>query len=133
MIRELARVLPDRSIASVLNRLGVRSAKGHTWTQLRIRCFRNEHGVPVYREGERFDRGELILHEAATRLGVSKMTVVRLIKDRILPAKQACIGAPYVIRAGDLDGPRSAAPSKAAVHSHPIHGRELCNINKMVR
>ena len=78
LIRELARVLPDRSIASVLNRLGVRSAKGHTWTQLRIRCFRNEHGVPVYREGERFDRGELILHEAATRLGVSKMTCIGL-------------------------------------------------------
>ena len=28
LIRELARVLPDKSIASVLNRLGVRSAKG---------------------------------------------------------------------------------------------------------
>jgi excisionase family DNA binding protein len=121
LIRELARVLPDRSIASVLNRLGVRSAKGHTWTQLRIRCFRNEHGVPVYREGERFDRGELILHEAATRLGVSKMTVVRLIKDRILPAKQACIGAPYVIRAGDLDRPavRCAVQSGRALSPDP--------------
>src|SRR5690349_22342925 len=37
LIRELARILPDQSIASVLNRLGVRSAKGHTWTQLRVR------------------------------------------------------------------------------------------------
>jgi len=32
LIRELARMLPDQSIASVLNRLGIRSAKGHTWT-----------------------------------------------------------------------------------------------------
>lgn len=31
LIRELARVRPDRSIASVLNKLGVCSAKGHTW------------------------------------------------------------------------------------------------------
>jgi len=30
LIRELARMLPDQSIAAVLNRLGVRSAKGHT-------------------------------------------------------------------------------------------------------
>jgi excisionase family DNA binding protein len=75
----------------------------------------------VYREGERFDRGELILHEAATRLGVSKMTVVRLIKDRILPAKQACIGAPYVIRAGDLDRPavRRAVQSGRALSPDP--------------
>jgi hypothetical protein len=32
-----------------------------------------------------------------------KMTVVRLIKDGVLPAKQACVGAPYVIRKTDLD------------------------------
>jgi excisionase family DNA binding protein len=36
--------------------------------------------------------------EAASRLGVSKMTVVRLIRDGLLPARQACVGAPYVIR-----------------------------------
>jgi hypothetical protein len=40
LIEELARLLPDASIASVLNRIGMRSAKGHTWTQLRIRNFR---------------------------------------------------------------------------------------------
>jgi hypothetical protein len=31
------------------------------------------------------------------------MTVIRLIKDGLLPAKQACMGVPYVIRDGDLD------------------------------
>jgi len=105
LICNLARVLSDGNIASVLNRLGVRTAKGNTWTQQRVRTFRNDHGVAVYREGERAERGEMILHEAASRLQVSKMTVVRLIKDGILPAKQACIGAPYVIRETDLDLP----------------------------
>jgi excisionase family DNA binding protein len=57
----------------------------------------------VYRDGERAERGELILREAADRLGASRMTVVRLIKDGILPAKQTCAGAPYVIREADLD------------------------------
>lgn len=47
----------------------------------------------------------MILHEAASRLGVSKMTVTRLIKDGVLPAKQVCIGAPYVIREMDLELP----------------------------
>jgi hypothetical protein len=32
LIRDLARLAPDRSVASVLNRLGVRSAKGRTCT-----------------------------------------------------------------------------------------------------
>ena len=74
LIRDLARLLPDGSIASGLNRLGVQSANGHTWTQLRVRNVRAEHRVAVYREGERADWGELILHEAAAHLGVSKMS-----------------------------------------------------------
>jgi hypothetical protein len=89
LIRDLARVGPDRSIAAILNRLGVHTATGLTWTQGRVRGFRRDHQIRVYREGERAERGEVILHEAATRLGVSKMTVIRLIKDGLLPAKQA--------------------------------------------
>src|SRR5690348_6504011 len=105
LIRELARMLPDQSIASVLNRLGIRSAKGHTWTQVRVRNFRCEYQIAIYREGERAERRELILHEAATRLGVSKMTIVRLIRDGLLPARQICVGAPYVIQEDDLNRP----------------------------
>jgi len=45
------------------------------------------------------------VREATEFLGVSKMTVIRLIKDGLLPAKQACMGVPYVIRDGDLDLP----------------------------
>jgi excisionase family DNA binding protein len=87
-------LVPDHSIAPVLNRFGIRSVKGQSWTQLRIRNFRSVHQIAVYREGERAERLELIiiLHEAASRLGVSKMTVVRLIRDGLLPARQVCVG-----------------------------------------
>jgi excisionase family DNA binding protein len=119
LVRELARVLPDHSIAPVLNRLGIRSAKGHSWTQLRVRNFRGAHQIAVYREGERAGRHELILHEAARRLGVNKMTVIRLIRDGLLPARQVCAGAPYVIREEDLDRPavRRALANGRAVSS----------------
>lgn len=105
LIRDLARLLPDGTIASLLNRLGVRSAKKNTWTLLRVRVFRSERKIEAYREGEHAERGELVLKEAADLLGVSKMTVTRLIKDGLLPAKQACGGAPYVIRQQDLVQP----------------------------
>ena len=72
---------------------------------MRVRNFRSVHQIAVYRDGERAQRHELVLHEAASRLGVHKMTVVRLIRDGLLPAKQACVGAPYVIREDDLDRP----------------------------
>ena len=121
LIRDLARLLPDGSIASLLNRLGMRTARGHTWTQQRVCVFRNDHNVSVYRDGERAERGELILREAADRLGASKMTVTRLIKDGILPAKQTCAGAPYVIREIDLDlqEVRQAAKNRRAVSHDP--------------
>lgn len=105
LVRELARVLPDHRIALVLNRLGIRSAKGLTWTQLRVCNFRGTHRIAVYREGEREARHELVLSEAARRLGVSKMTVVRLIRDGLLPARQICTGTPYLIREEDFDRP----------------------------
>jgi excisionase family DNA binding protein len=121
LVRELARLLPDHSIAPVLNRLGIRSAKGQTWTQLRVRNFRGAHQIPVYREGERAERHELILREAASRLGVHKMTVVRLIRDGLLPARQVCAGAPYVIREDDLARPaiRQAIAKGRPVSSDP--------------
>jgi excisionase family DNA binding protein len=117
LVRELARLLPDHSIVPVLNRLGIRSAKGQTWTQLRVRNFRGAHQIPVHREGERAERHELILSEAASRLGVSKMTVVRLIQDKLLPARQVCAGAPYVIREDDLARP---AIQQAIAKGRPV-------------
>jgi hypothetical protein len=49
------------------------------------------------------------------------MTVVRLIKDGVLPAKQCCVGAPYVIREIDLDREevRSAVKNGRAVSPDP--------------
>ena len=43
LIRELARVLPDHGIVSTLNRLGLRTGRGHTWTEGRLRIFRHDH------------------------------------------------------------------------------------------
>ena len=125
LVRELARLLPDLSIAPVLNRLGIRSARGHSWTELRVRNFRGAHQIAVYREGERAERHELILHEAASRLGVSKTTVIRLVRDGLLPAGQVCPGAPYVIREEDLDRPvvRRALANGRAVSPNPRQER----------
>jgi len=97
MIRELARLLPDPAIASVLNRAGKRTGHGNTWTEARLRSFRSSHGIAVYRQGERAERGELTLDEAAARLNVSKMTVLRLIHAGKINARQFCKGAPWVI------------------------------------
>lgn len=103
LVGALARVQSDQGIASTLNRLGKPTAHGNTWTEARVRAFRNDRGIPVYREGERHERGELTLEETAHALGVSAMTVRRLIMRKVLPAEHACAGAPWIIRREDLD------------------------------
>lgn len=98
IIRTLARTHPDENIAAVLNYTGKKTAKGHTWTELRVRSFRDKHNISVYRTGERAERGELTLPEAAERLSVSEATVLRMIRLRKLAATQICKGAPWIIQ-----------------------------------
>jgi len=105
LIRDLARYLPDELIAGLLNRLGRKTGKGNSWTKSRVCSFRSSHGIAVYRKGERQERGELILSEAAERLSVDPATVRRLIRSGVLPARQACKGAPWIIREDALDSP----------------------------
>ena len=103
LVRVLARQMPDKTIAPVLNRAGKTTGRGNGWTQSRVCSLRNHNAIPAYREGERRERGEVTLDEAAAALSVSPSTVRRLIKDGQLLANQLCKGAPWIIRGADLD------------------------------
>jgi excisionase family DNA binding protein len=103
LVRVLARQMPDKAIASVLNRTGMSTGKGNSWTRGRVCSLRNQQTIEPYREGERMERGEVTLDEAATVLQVSASTVRRLIADRSLPAEQHCKGSPWIIRSSDLE------------------------------
>jgi excisionase family DNA binding protein len=116
LVTVLARQLPDQAIAAVLNRAGKTTGRGNGWTRSRVCALRNHRDILSYREGERAERGETTLEEAAEILKVSEATVRRLIAERILPARQFCKGAPWVIRADDLgqENVRRAADDRRA-------------------
>jgi len=115
LITTLVRMIPDSSIAAILNRLGKRTIGGLSWTAGRVQLFRNDHHLLAYREGERADRGELMLDEVVQELRVSKMTVIRMIHTKTLPARQVCPGAPYLILRKDLELPGVRSAPKAPV------------------
>ena len=102
LIRALARLMPDKAIASLLNREGKKTGRLNGWTQSRVCTFRNQHDIAVYKEGERAARGEVILNEAADLLGCSPMTALRLIRTGVLAARQHCKGAPWIIKREDV-------------------------------
>jgi len=103
LVRMLARIEPDARIASILNRNQRRTAHEQTWTAKRVCSLRNNHAIPVYREGERQARSEMSVSEAATVLGVTPTTVLRLIRVKQLPATQACVGAPWILRREEVE------------------------------
>jgi excisionase family DNA binding protein len=113
LIRVLARMMPDKAIAALLNRAGKRTGRQSGWTQARVCTFRNQHGIAVYRHGERAERGEVTLQEAAARLEVSPMSVLRLIRAGTLPAEQLCKGVPWVIKRTDVEKPEVARAASA--------------------
>jgi len=57
-IGQLARIIPDRQIARLLNRCGVVTGDGNGWSEPRVRSFRNHHEIEVFREGELVERGD---------------------------------------------------------------------------
>src|SRR5579862_769799 len=101
VMRSMAGRWSDEHIAASLNRMGLPTGQGKTWTAHRVSSVRRVRGIHAYRSAEK-DGEWLTLTEAAKVLGVTNHTLRRLIKSGVLPAVQVVPGAPYQIRADDL-------------------------------
>jgi excisionase family DNA binding protein len=105
VMRSMASRWSDQDIAASLNRMGMPTGQGKTWTAHRVSSVRRVRGIHAYRSAEK--NGEWVtMSEAATALGVTHHHIRRLIKDGILAADQVVPGAPYQIRASDLQDER---------------------------
>ena len=81
----------------------------------------------VYREGERAERGEVTLDEAAEILQVSRATAYRMVTNGVIPAQQLCAGAPWVIRLVDLQLDTVRRDAEARRSRRPISHNPLQN------
>ena len=122
IIETLRKVQADGAIASVLNRVGIRSASGETWSRERVRRYRQRAGISVYDASTKATSGWLTQAETATRLEISPMSVHRLVSSGILPAEQPQRGLPMVILETSLDlaEVQRAVISLKAGHTRPL-------------
>ena len=101
VMRSMAGRWSDEHIAASLNRMGLPTGQGKTWTAHRVSSVRRVRRIHAYRSAEK-DGEWLTMTEAAVTLGVTNHAIRRLIKAGVLAAVQVVPGAPYQIRADDL-------------------------------
>jgi DNA invertase Pin-like site-specific DNA recombinase len=125
VIQSMATRWSDEDIAATLNRMSMPTGQGKTWTAHRVSSLRRVRGIRAYRSAEK-DGEWLTLTEAATKLGVTSHRLRRLIADRILVAEQVVPGAPYQIRASDLQDERViVAIARTSRPCHADHENQL--------
>ncbi|MEW6048948.1 MAG: serine recombinase, partial [Bacillota bacterium] len=117
LVRQLARVIPDRQIARVLNLLGHRTGHGNTWTQARVTSLRDSHGIPCFDPKQR--EGWVTLTQAGQALGISPISVRRLLASGVLKGQQMVSYAPWLIRRDELQ----RAEVKEAIQAIRKRGR----------
>jgi DNA invertase Pin-like site-specific DNA recombinase len=110
LVSDLAKICQDKTIAAILNRLGYKTGQEKTWNASRVAGLRGYHKIAPFQKQD----GWVTQEEAARELHVSNTVVKRLIRERILPAKQVVKCAPWIIEKKDLLLPTVQAQAKAA-------------------
>ena len=110
LVSELAKICHDKTIAAILNRLGYKTGQEKTWNASRVAGLRGYHKIAPFQKQD----GWVTQEEAARELQVSDTVVKRLIRERVLPAKQVVKFAPWIIEKKDLLLPAVQQQVKAA-------------------
>ena len=83
VIRSMAARWSDEYVAASLNRMGMRTGQGKTWTAHRVSSLRRVHDIHAYRSAE--TNGEwLTMRDAAKLLGVSNHAIRRLCTQAVI-------------------------------------------------
>ena len=98
LVSELAKICQDKTIAAILNRLGYKTGQEKTWNASRVAGLRGYHKIAPFQKQDDWVTQE----EAARELQVSDTVVKRLIRERVLPAKQVVKFAPWIIEKKNL-------------------------------
>ena len=117
IMETLRKIVDDESISRALNRCGVPTESGETWTKQRVATCRRQLGVRKFSESLKASSGWLTQAEAATRLGISPMSLNRLIQEGLVTVEGEH-GLPQVILASVVSSESIQATAKAT-RTHP--------------
>jgi predicted DNA-binding transcriptional regulator AlpA len=104
LVRRLAANYSDSAIAIILAKQGRRTATGLGWTKTHVKALRVARGIPAYQplqqpvSGPGDDADVVTINEAERRLGVSRVTLYRWLRDGFIVGEQPTPSAPWRIR-----------------------------------
>jgi hypothetical protein len=116
VLEVLRKIADDASISRTLNRSGIKTEAGETWTAQGVKAARKSLGVPAFSARQKAESGWLTQAEAATKLQISPMSVNRLIRAGVINS-EGIAELPRVIQSSDLSSQAIQAAAKQ-VRSH---------------
>jgi len=126
LVKELATIIDDKDIARILNRCGLKTATDQNWNQSRVKWLRNANQIPAFAINSYENSDNINLRQAADILQISPPTVLRLIKNDIINARQIVQYAPWIIKHTELEK-RSVAD---AIQSIKKNGKTIIFTNQ---
>lgn len=130
VLRKLGGQWPDLALAVTLNRMRCKGPAGKSWTTVRVRELRQQLGIPDYDPVAKEDT--ISVDETAARLKICVGSVKRLIRDGVLPAKQAMPAAPWQVPVAALDSEPVKIGVRAIIERRPRNFDNLQD-NKSLR
>lgn len=92
VIRRMAGTYADGEIAATLNRLRLRTGAGNSWNAQWVYGLRRQQELSG--ASRNVEQRVVTLQQAVERLGVSELSIRRMIQQNVLPATQAVPSAP---------------------------------------
>lgn len=102
-VHALTQICPDKVIAGVLNRNGLRTGKGNRWTQERVTSLRSKRKMEKYSATKQEQEGWMTLSQAAAYTGVSGKTLRRAVVRGEIKAHHPLPDGPWIFKREDLD------------------------------
>jgi DNA invertase Pin-like site-specific DNA recombinase len=101
VIDTIRKIADDEEISRSLNRCGVRTERGESWTKRRVQNYRARKNIAAYSAKLHRESGWLSQAQAATKLEISPMSLNRLIQRGVLNS-EGTPGLPQLIQLAEL-------------------------------
>jgi len=123
-VKALRCICSDDKIAAWLTRNALRTSGGNCWTRQHVTGLRHRHNIDVYSAERQQAEGWMNLTQAATYLGIDRVTLrVALERGQIKAVRPLPIG-PWLLRREDLDSQQAQAVALRVRNRKNTPGRD---------